>query len=145
MLDAPWGAGKGPRSYTTKLLLSASPSVHVAKTKCLHACSAAFRSRRSPITAVRLVNVFLLMLVSEEKVTRNSCDGRRIRHEPPCVTQGAGNCPGGISPPKNPLAKFAQQAAVPSGALARGVGRYFVSTGWLALAESRPPSPPTLS
>ena len=28
---------------------------------------------------------------------------------PPCVTQGAGDRPGGTSPPKNPFARFAQQ------------------------------------
>ena len=34
---------------------------------------------------------------------------RRIRREPPCVTQGAGDRHEGIAPTKNPLAKFAQQ------------------------------------
>ena len=53
--------------------------------------------------------LFIFWWVKEEKVTRNSHSGRRIHHEPPCVTQGAGDRPGGISPPKNPLAKFAQQ------------------------------------
>ena len=48
-------------------------------------------------------------LVKEEKVTRTSYSGRRIHHEPPCVKQGAGDCPGGSSPPTNPLAKFARQ------------------------------------
>ena len=49
------------------------------------------------------------LLVEEEKVTRYSYSRRRIRREPPCVTQGAGNRPEGIAPTKNPLAKFAQQ------------------------------------
>ena len=56
-----------------------------------------------------------------EKVSRNSYSGRRIHHKPPCVTQGAGDRPGGIAPPKNPLAKFAQQELpYPQGPLAPG-------------------------
>ena len=42
-------------------------------------------------------------------MARNSYGGQQIYREPPCVTQGAGDCPGGISPPETPLAKFAQQ------------------------------------
>ena len=42
-------------------------------------------------------------------MTRNSFRGRQIPREPPCVTQGMGDRPGGISSPENPLAKFAQQ------------------------------------
>ena len=30
-------------------------------------------------------------------MTRNSDGGRRIHRKPPCVMQGAGDCPGGIS------------------------------------------------
>ena len=36
-------------------------------------------------------------------------DGRQTHREPPCVMQGAGDRPGGILPPKFPLAKIAQQ------------------------------------
>ena len=45
----------------------------------------------------------------KEKVTQNSYSGWQIHCEPPCVTQGAGDCPEGIAPSRNPLAKFAQQ------------------------------------
>ena len=38
-----------------------------------------------------------------------SFSGLRIYCEPPYVTQGAGDRPGGTSPPKKPLANFAQQ------------------------------------
>ena len=62
--------------------------------------------------AARLpMNVILLLflLVEEEKVIRYSYSRRRIRREPPCVTQGAGDRPEGIAPTKNPLAKFVRQ------------------------------------
>ena len=40
----------------------------------------------------QLLGFFFLFffLGKDEKVTRNSCDGRRIQRGPPCVTQGAG-------------------------------------------------------
>ena len=44
-------------------------------------------------------------------MTRNCCSERRIHYEPPYFTQGAGDRPGGISPPESPLAKFAHQPA----------------------------------
>ena len=55
-----------------------------------------------------IVFVFSLLL-EEEQVAWYLYSGRRIRRKPPCVTQGAGDRPGGTSPPKNPLARFAQQ------------------------------------
>ena len=51
----------------------------------------------------------LILLVKEEKVIQNSYSGRRVHHEPPCVTQGLVDRPGEISPPKNPFAKSARQ------------------------------------
>ena len=57
----------------------------------------------------------------EEKVTRYSYSGRRVHREPPCVTQGAEDCPEGIAPSKDPLAQDCPAgAAVPSRALAHG-------------------------
>ena len=41
-----------------------------------------------------------LFLVKVEKVIQISYSGRRIHREPPCVTLGAGNRPGGIPPPQ---------------------------------------------
>ena len=51
-------------------------------------------------------------------MTLNSNRGRRTHREPACVTQGAGDRPGGISPPKTPSQICITRAAVPSEALA---------------------------
>ena len=70
-------------------------------------CAPPTRTSTAPAAATAPSGWYCFWLVGKPSVTRKSYSGGPVHREPPCATQGAGDRPGGRSPPGKPLAKSA--------------------------------------